>query len=603
MSWKIVGIEGLVPDDAPVAWGAAALSDGNRLYNNFTGVSTPIADLERLRDQKHLHVFKHAIEVSDEDAIDELVVLMLNRASHFESLLRPEPGRLGGVVTHTHRKAWRYYVFSSRDAFAVYANVAADNVIENVLYTGNPGTAENKDLVRVALTLVPGHPELNALRAYLDGRVNVARLARASVKSAAAIAAFDLFLAAMKSETGDYELKYENGAAEGGGFDVNVAISTLRAVEAANDAFTPFLQRNYPFIKEVPAPRFREMRAMSAELHFAPKVEGKPLGDRVARYLSIYFLQQSLIGEKPPEVALSRNLSQALRTIARPTESTTLKQKRLASIEREEVDVLVQRDIESTLSDELSVLGIVSGLTQDSRAELWIGPERRFFVSTVEDDGGETPEGAEAIRGDGSFLRRPCIFKLRRESTDEGAEQFHLRSMRVLALGETGTITAVPSGVLPGAFVVGLNLDVDYRNDSSLVTSLGAFANVTNGTLATAKRWLAEFRASCNHFELQQDPAGLTWLAPSKAEKATSLQRVMVILHELHGAAFATDIVAGINERFDTVVRVNNTRREVRLHPDLLSFTDATEKVLTLTPQGSAYVSAYIAAGGATRER
>ena len=210
-----------------------------------------------------------------------------------------------------------------------------------------------------------------------------------SVRSATAIAAFDLFLAAMKSDTDEYQLKYEHGAAEGGGFDVNIAVSTLRAIESANDAFTPFLQRNYPFIKDVPAPRFREMRAHSAELHFVPTVKGRPLGDRVARYLAIYFLQQSLIGERPAEVALSRDLHEALRTIARPTEATTLKQKRLSRVESEDVYEPEQQTVESILSEELRVLGIVSGLTQDSRAELWIGPERRFFVSTTEDDRGE----------------------------------------------------------------------------------------------------------------------------------------------------------------------------------------------------------------------
>jgi hypothetical protein len=601
VSWEIVGVEGIVPDDAPVAWGAAAVSDGERLYNNFTGVSTPLADLTRLRDEKHLHVFKKPLAITDDDALDELIVLMVNRRTDFEDSLRPDPGRLGGVVTHAHSKAWRYYVFSGRDAFNVYATVAAHTVIEQVLYAGPPRTAHNRDLVRIALTLAPGHPELNALRAYLDERPNVERLARASVRPATSMQAFDLLLAAMRSEAEDYELKYEHGAAEGGGFDVDIAITTLRAIESANDEFSPFLQRNYPFIKAVPPPRLREMLAASAELHFVPNIQGRPLGERVARYLAIYFLQQSLSGNKPPEVALSEQLHQALRTIARPTESTTLQQKKLSEVEREDVHQPEQHVAESTFSEELRVLGIVSGLTQDSRAELWIGPERRFFVSTTDDGQGQAPIGAEAIRGDGRFLRRPCIFVLVRESIESGSEQFHLRSMAVLQLGDTSEVTAVPSGVLPGAFVVGLTLDIEYREDASIVTPIGIFADVTDGTLATAKRWLTDYRAACNEFEITEDPAHLQWLPPSKKEKATSLQRVMVILHELRGAGLATDVVAGINERFDAIVRVNNTRREVGHHPDLLQYTDDAQKILALTPRGAAYIAAYIAAGGATR--
>ena len=172
--------------------------------------------------------------------------------------------------------------------------------------------------------------------------------------------------------------------------------------------------------------------------------------------------------------------------------------------------------------------------------------------------------------------------------------------MTVLKRGDNRLITALPSGVLAGAFIVGLNLKIAYKKDASLVTPMGTFESVTDGTLDTARRWLAEYREACNEFELQQDPTQLQWLPPSKKEKASSLHRVMIVLHELHGAALATDVVAGINDRFDTVVRVNNTRREALHHPELLHFADEAEKVLLLTDRGRAYIAAYIAAGGAT---
>jgi hypothetical protein len=58
--------------------------------------------------------------------------------------------------------------------------------------------------------------------------------------------------------------------------------------------------------------------------------------------------------------------------------------------------------------------------------------------------------------------------------------------------------------------------------------------------------------------------------------------------------------VAGINERFDTVVRVNNTRREVLRNSELLVFIDEEEKAVGLTAKGRAVATAYVAAGGAT---
>jgi hypothetical protein len=172
--------------------------------------------------------------------------------------------------------------------------------------------------------------------------------------------------------------------------------------------------------------------------------------------------------------------------------------------------------------------------------------------------------------------------------------------MHVMQGGEKRGITALPSGVLEGAFIINLDFEIEYREDSTLATPLGPFYGVTEGTLAIAQRWLTEYRAACSEFEITSAVHQLSWLSPSKREEPSSLTRVLVVLLRLGGAAYATDVVAGINERFRTVVRVNNTRREVSSHPELLTYQDEDKKVIGLTDRGRAFVEAYVAAGGAT---
>jgi hypothetical protein len=600
MSWHIVGIEGVVPSDAAVVWGVAALSDGVRLHNPRTQVSVPLSELPRLRDDQHLHVFPTAIEIDDDDAHEDLVVLMIQRGTRYETFFLPETGRLGGVVTHRRRKPWHYCVFRDQQAFSVYANGVASQVLTHVLY--QPQVAEEpRELVLTALTLVPSHPELNAIRAYLDGRPHVARLARASVRSDLQRQAFDLFLTALQNDGDELQLKYFDGAAQGGGFDVDVAAHTLKAVQTASGAFTPFLERHYPFLEKAPPPRLRELRAASAEFHFVPTVEGRPLGERVTRYLCLHFIEEALRGNRPADMPHSESLDAAIRTIAQPAAATRLQQKRLSETEREDVHQLESSEPTSTWSPPLVVLGVVSGLEDDSQAELWIGPDRRFFVSTVNDGAGERPIGADVIKGDGSFLRQPCVFWLIRESKSNGTERFHLKQMEALNLGDKATVTALPSNVVDGAFVTDRSFEIELRPNATLVTPLGAFTDVTARTLDSARRWLSKYREACKEFELAASTRELNWLPPTKTPEPSSLVRVLLVLRSLSGGvALATDVVAGINERFKLVVRVNNTRREVGAHPDLLEFVGADNKVIRLTDRGRAFIDVYVAAGGAT---
>lgn len=603
MSRSVIGIEGFLPPDAVVVWGAAALSDGQRLINSQTQIAAPIAEAERLRAERHLHLFPFGIELRDEHDAMPLIVVMVNRGSDKRDPFLVDTGRVGGLVDHKQSGGWQYYIFSDNDAFGRYAKEVADVIVSEVLYSGTPASEANRELVRLALILASGNPALNAVRVFLsenNGNL-VERMARASVRPPSAVVDFELLLRALRSENDEYELKYEEGAAAGGGFDVEVAVSTLSAIQLAHKSFKPTLERQYPFIREIPSPRFREMKAASAELHFVSSVAHRPLGDRVARYLSLHFLEESLRGSAPTVVPQSRELQQAIRRIAQPSSETRLSQKRLEKQDREEVTYVAVPKPSVERSEVLKVLGVISGLEKDFMAELRISPSWRLTVSTTNNGDGEPPIGADATRG-AQFLRKAFVFSIFRESKGDGTERFFLVEMRELSVGTVDELTAIPSSVVPEAFVIGLKLDVRCPTAETLsVADLGTFEELPTGTLVSSHTFMRTYGDRCRAFELADRPVRLSWLQPNEP-KTTSIGRVLVALDELGGEAFVPDVVAMINRLYNVTVRVNNTRREMYRHKDLLEFAPEDESVMRWTALGKAFHAAYVAAGGPTAE-
>ena len=501
------------------------------------------------------------------------------------------------------RAAGSTYIFSDSDAFGRYAKEVADAIVSDILYSGMPASEPNRELVRLALILASGNPALNAVRVFLSENNTsfVERMARASVRPPSAIIDFELLLRALRSDKDEYELKYEEGAAAGGGFDVDVAVSTLSAIQLAHKSFKPTLERQYPFIREIPSPRFREMRAASAELHFVSSVAHRPLGDRVARYLSLHFLEESLRGSDPTVVPQSRELQQAIRRIAQPSSETRLSQKRLEKQDREEVTYVAAPRPSVERSGVLKVLGVISGLEKDFMAELQIAPSWRLTVSTTNNGDGEPPSGADATRG-AQFLRKAFVFSIFRESKGDGTDRFFLVEMRALGAGAIDELTAIPSSVVPEAFVIGLKLTVQCPTAETVsVADLGALGDLPTGTLASSHTFIRTYGDTCRAFELADHSVRLSWLQPNDP-KATSLGRVLVALDELGGEAFVPDVVAMINRLYNVTVRVNNTRREVYRHTDLLEFAPEDESVMRWTALGKAFHAAYVAAGGPTAE-
>ena len=108
MSRFVIGIEGFLPPDAVVVWGAAALSDGQRLINSQTQLAAPMAEAERLRAERHLHLFPFGIELRDEHDAMPLIVVMVNRESDKRDHFLVDTGRVGGLVDHRQSGGWQY---------------------------------------------------------------------------------------------------------------------------------------------------------------------------------------------------------------------------------------------------------------------------------------------------------------------------------------------------------------------------------------------------------------------------------------------------------------------------------------------------------------
>jgi hypothetical protein len=604
VSREIIGMEGFVPADAVVVWGAAAVRDGQTLINNQTGVTAPMAEAARLRDGRHLYLFDAPIEVRDEYDDAPMIVVMVNLESEKRDPFIADINRFGGLIGHRYTQHWQHYVFADPESFGRYANVVADEVTSRILYSDQPASNENRELVRLALTLTPNNASLNAVRVHLAGQ-NVAvveRLAKASMRSAESLSQFELLLRALRSGDASYELKYEDGAAAGGGFDVDVALNTLSAIQAAHKAFKQPLRIQYPFVREIPSPRFQQMRAASAELHFVPSVPNRPLGEKVARYLSLHFLEEALRGEVPPEVPKTRDLKNAIRRIAQPSKDThtRLSQKRLAQTDLEDVTFVPGVEAPRQRSEVLKMLGFVSGLERDYTAELALFPKRRLRISTIDNGDGDQPIGAEATRG-AAFFRKPFVLSLVREIQDEIADYF-LAEMQMIGPGFADHLTAIPSSVLEGAVMTGMNLAIRWPDGAAelSIDGLGTYEDAGSGTLERLNRFLATYSRNCADYELLgPHPVVISWLPPP-APVTTAVGRVLVALAKFDGRAPVSDVAATISGYYGKVVRVNNTRREVLRHPDLLEFDPDDNKVMRWTERGRSFHAVYVAAGGRT---
>lgn len=610
MSFQLIGIEGGVAPGSVVVWGAAAVVIEGNVVNTVTRRKLSAADAHQLAADGHLHLITPPIEIDDRQSESPLIVARIDLGSPLHHSFAADRARLVGIAKVERTDSAQFYVFEDRASFDAYARRAADAVVADVLYSAEDHAQEtlarHRNVVRTALTLVPSSPELNALRAYLAPTQAVERIARASLRGDISLRKFEQFLSALrKSGEGHYELKYVRGAATGGGLDVDVAANTFQALTKAGKLLRFPIHDEFPFLHQPPPFRLQKLEAASAHMYFVPNARAdETLGDRVARYLSLRLLEDALDGRvelKDPDD--QRALEETVQKIVRPSPDTEVRHKRLTDNELERVEAPVVEAPATVRSERMDLLGVISGLKNDNQAELQIASHIRISVSTdtTGEDSDEPPDGADTIRRDGRFLRRPCLMSIVRAQAKGGKPKYFLQALRLLRAGETVVVTALPSSVVDGAFMVGINLRVVYADDANRINGdLGEIAVDSSGTLRAATAFVDALMKSAYEYELAHPDPPSRWLQPSKPKEPSPLHRVIVTLAFLGGTAHVDAIRTMIDRRFGKAMWTGNVRREVLQNPELLHFDSENNRTVHLTDKGAAYHRVYVAAGGLT---
>jgi hypothetical protein len=603
---RIVGFEGNMPSNTLVSWGVAAVqTEDHRVLNGTTGRDSSVERFDELVERGFVTRLPHTLDVDSRHNGLGLVVVVINMELGYAQHLTIDTGRAGGLLAHRRAGGFQYYVFSSLRSYDDYANEVVSGILELVLFQERDPAAQF-ELVQAGLVVHSAHPHLNAVRVYLSGNNDLVRsLARASVTSPADRQVFEGLLETLDLLDSDYELVYEDGIAEGGGFDIDVAVATFRGLLDIHKTLSPYLRNTYSFLRDAfMPPRLHHMKAGSARLSFTAGGEGHSLGERLARVIEIRAIEAVLRGDVPDDLMGNRVVEKAVRTVVEPGEDTTVKQRAIGRSSEERLYVDERRSQVGRISaHRVAVLGFQMGQVRDLRAiEIRFAARKRVLVSTTDDGDGERPHGLDFLRSESDYLYKPAVFDLQVERNhDSGRVNFHLRNMYILSPGRSSTITSIASRVVDGAFLVGLNFPAVRRDDDVLEVRGQPIGGLGERTLALANTWFNRYAEVCLDVELSAvDSPDVRWIQPPRPPSVSALHRVVSVLQAEGGTALVSRLVDRINAEYDAYVRVNNTRREVYRNPDLLEFHPEDNQLMRLTERGQKYARILVAAGGRT---
>lgn len=598
MSLRLLGFEGNRDEESPVNWGVAALADETSIVNAVTRRRTPLAHLEELVSDGHLSTVK-GFDIKEEFQEEPLIVLELVRKDPAFPLLQPDTGKAGGLVQHRTGRDAFVYLFAGQESFDRYAAEVASKIVRECLYGAEwEDKAARDHVVRAGCILASHHAGINALRtAWLPPRFRerAKKLALLGLPTDAEREAFLEFLEAITASADeDYVIKYVDGIAHGGGLDVDHGEKILGSARQAHKPLAAEVVRLYPFLEEPPPPRFHYMKAASASFHFTAQVEGQPLGERVARRLELRMLERSLRGEKVIPDGARDELEKALQTLRSPDEDTTVSHVPIGGTEERLDDVSVSNRTRARRSEPFTVLGYQSGLVKlGDEVEVVLFPPvgkhhyNLLRLRTRDDGDGNEPLGARPMQeGDRSWLFQPLLLTLMRAIDNRGREHTHLRKVKLIAPGERGTFTAIPSSVVDGVVLHGFSMPFRRIGGDRFSCDIGAFGGLSHSTLKGAREWMNEFAAVCAQFELKPTTRSFKIWRPVKPPEPSAAQRILVALSEGDGALHQAELVDSVNRIFGENVRTNNTRREVLRNADLFAFDQSDARVVRMTEKG-----------------
>lgn len=593
MSATILGFEGQAGADFHVMWGAAAVQVGDDIVNPTTGLRLPLGNTEVLRLDGAITAFDVPIEVADAQPDDPIIVVAVNINSRFRNFLVVEQNRLGAILAKTTRGDLIVSVLRNAEGLEQYAADTTKRVLSWLFEADeHDGSLE---LIRAALALDPRNAWLNALRVHLSpNSAGLERLSRASTRERDRVA-FDDCLKALRCEHEEYILKYEGGAAEGGGFDSDIAAKLFKAITVVTDLLGKVRVDGLGFLRPAPPPRILALQPGSAALRMVPELAGRKLGERVARYMELYALGRALEGHSPEQLLSSKRYLDALNIVAGPTLNTTLHHKLLDSDELHEVKLRKPRENAGEQDEEFSLLAVVTGaLTDAERLEVRIfpGPKGRLMLPTNTNGKGKVPAGLKFLTTGKVDLHRLARLRLLRRTDDSGNEKIYLLHIQEVKKDTRIRITAIPSSIIRGQYRISqfaANLDAKrHLHLGAFVVSL-SFSSSREGSVA----WLVSYYAACAELETSKE---LGWARVPKPPKVTTRAKVLWCLLNLGGSALAKDLAQEVTRRYGQVIRVNNTRREViqSSNTGLMRFYGPENKYVELLEAGRYWIQAYV---------
>lgn len=600
MSYEVFAFEGNIPAEAPISWGAGAISDGSKVWNRGSGRECTVEAAEGLIQAGHLTRLPNRIAVPSVHHAKPLVVALVRLDAKFTDFLLADTGRVGGLAAHHRASGYQTYVFADVPAFDVYANGVIDGLLNRILFAEDDDETRT-GLIRLGLTLNSGHPFLLATWVHFDEQGTLTEtLARANLPDERRVTQFEQALSSFRRIDSNYELVYEGGVAEGGGLSLDVATNTFGHLRYVHRHLTPTLGKEFPFLDDhFGSPHFQEMLAASAHITFSSGPKSKPLGERLARIIELQALEAALTGHAPDSVRANANFERAIRSLVSPSPETKVLQRSVLSDQTHVIDYRDGPFADSGPPEGMLVLGFLDGI-KDSAQHIGVRVgSKAIWVSAIDNGRGEVPEGANVVRQGNAFLYRPATFLLERQVRGERVV-FHLLKMAFLDAGAEATLSAIPSSIVEGAFLADLELDVKVPREGDLtIASVGTLTGLSAVTVGAAANWLRDFMKQARVLELAASQhASSRWLVPPRPPKPTALARVLIVLADLGFEAPVPDVVQAINTRFDANVRTNNTRREVLNNPEFLEFTGDDSKEIRATEAGRKFVEVYQKAGG-----
>lgn len=588
---EVVAFEGKRAPRVFVAWGTAAVRDGDELLNTTRQVSSKIDadEFQTLVDQGVLTKIDAPIAVSEDDSSRQLVVLEIDVAEGFEDALFLDRNRITTVLASSIAGTRHYYVFDGHDTLRAVAETLISQFLRFLLYLDTWNDSHDQ-LLRSAMALDAHHPVVNALRASRAKNPDAfLQIARSNLRTETAKATFESAWAAFTQKDLRYVLKYKGGLVrEEGGMQIGDVGKLMKSLQSAHAVLAGTIVRSNPFLARPPEPQLFEQKAASAEFHFT--VPPVSLGERLARYLELQMFEKALDGQVPSDGPVPAALAEAVRQIAAPTEETKVLQRlNTAALRPVRSSVEIEEAAKEEWSDPLTVLGYQSGLVRDTeQIELNLFPGHRILVSSTDNGSGKAPLGLDFLQTSKDFLFRPTLYKIQRWS-DGTREQFFLQEVVVLQPGTDGKATAVHSSIASGAFVCNLSIAVTRKSQTRLVFGDSVLSGVDAQAVGDARKWMLAFAEVCRDIELAD--ARHARLVPHGV-KMPYLYEVLWAVSELGGKAHQTDVVQAINARFKKSALVNNTRREVLRNKALLSFDEEDSQVFVLSDEGRRYLAA-----------